>query len=249
MTKPNVVLVTLDSCRLDSFQAASTPFMSSLGDVSEGRVSADWTLPSHVSMLSGNLPWAGHINRKSFRFPLWMPEEFQKAGYRTIGAAAMPWLNKSFKFDRGFDRYFDWKFESSKLYRPMESSITEIRLNLAPDGNFIFLNAGETHFPYSSNTSPFSGRLKEMVKDEPDIDPKVGEMMHRAQTAMVQRCDESLLELSKSLGENTIWFVTADHGELFGEHGKYLHGHGCYEEEVVVPVVCSDWGWWKKGEA
>jgi arylsulfatase A-like enzyme len=37
--------------------------------------------------------------------------------------------------------------------------------------------------------------------------------------------------------ENTSLFVTADHGEGFGEHGFYLHAHHFWEEVIHVPLV------------
>jgi len=31
--------------------------------------------------------------------------------------------------------------------------------------------------------------------------------------------------------------VTADHGELFGEHGKHGHGRSLFQEEIHVPLI------------
>jgi arylsulfatase len=42
---------------------------------------------------------------------------------------------------------------------------------------------------------------------------------------------------SKGLLDNTLIVVTGDHGEAFGEHGKWVHGSALYEEEVRVPLV------------
>ena len=42
---------------------------------------------------------------------------------------------------------------------------------------------------------------------------------------------------SKRLLENTLVIVTADHGELFGEHGAYGHGAHLYRPVVNVPLV------------
>jgi arylsulfatase A-like enzyme len=37
--------------------------------------------------------------------------------------------------------------------------------------------------------------------------------------------------------DNTLIIVTADHGELFGEHGEWTHGNALYEEVIRVPLV------------
>jgi len=39
------------------------------------------------------------------------------------------------------------------------------------------------------------------------------------------------------LADNTWIIVTADHGEHFGEHGKYWHGNGVYRPLVDVPLL------------
>ncbi len=39
------------------------------------------------------------------------------------------------------------------------------------------------------------------------------------------------------LRHNTLFIVTADHGELFGEHNKWVHGTALYEELIRVPLL------------
>ena len=41
------------------------------------------------------------------------------------------------------------------------------------------------------------------------------------------------------MGRRAAWFVTADHGEEFGEHGGRFHGTTVYEEQARVPFVLS----------
>ena len=42
-----------------------------------------------------------------------------------------------------------------------------------------------------------------------------------------------------NLLENTLLIVTADHGESFGEHSKWVHGTSLYQEQIQVPLVMS----------
>jgi hypothetical protein len=48
-----------------------------------------------------------------------------------------------------------------------------------------------------------------------------------------------LLEGMKRQGlfEDSLILVTADHGELLGEHGKMGHGASLFEEEIRVPFL------------
>ncbi|MBI2112576.1 sulfatase-like hydrolase/transferase [Candidatus Woesearchaeota archaeon] len=52
----NVLLVTLDSCRYDTFNGAVTPTMNRLGLVKPALTHGDYTLPAHVSIFNGQLP-------------------------------------------------------------------------------------------------------------------------------------------------------------------------------------------------
>jgi arylsulfatase A-like enzyme len=39
------------------------------------------------------------------------------------------------------------------------------------------------------------------------------------------------------LWDDTIFIVTSDHGEEFGEHGGERHGYTCYRESTHVPLL------------
>src|SRR6185436_16836154 len=63
--------------------------------------------------------------------------------------------------------------------------------------------------------------------------------------------DESIAYLDSRIGQlftdleargvlaNTIVVVTADHGEEFGEHGLFYHGHSLYRAALDVPLLMS----------
>jgi arylsulfatase A-like enzyme len=60
----------------------------------------------------------------------------------------------------------------------------------------------------------------------------------------VESVDERIGQILKALeynraNENTIVVFTSDHGEGFGEHGKFFHGNVYYEEMVHVPLIIS----------
>ena len=66
---------------------------------------------------------------------------------------------------------------------------------------------------------------------------------------MRARYDEELLGVDRLIGQlveelkgrdlydDTLIVVTADHGEEFGEHGGYFHGHSLHDELLRVPLV------------
>jgi arylsulfatase A-like enzyme len=46
----------------------------------------------------------------------------------------------------------------------------------------------------------------------------------------------------RGLYDNTWIIVTADHGELLGEHGEFLHGATPYQEIIHIPLIVKDPG-------
>jgi arylsulfatase A-like enzyme len=50
---------------------------------------------------------------------------------------------------------------------------------------------------------------------------------------------KNLIEQYKKLGlyENTIFIIFGDHGEGFGEHGRYVHEDNPYEESLKIPLI------------
>jgi lipoteichoic acid synthase len=61
---------------------------------------------------------------------------------------------------------------------------------------------------------------------------------------------ESLFDQYKKAGlyDNTIFVIYGDHGEGFGEHGRYLHGDTIYEEGLRIPLLIHAPGWFEDGQ-
>jgi phosphoglycerol transferase MdoB-like AlkP superfamily enzyme len=61
---------------------------------------------------------------------------------------------------------------------------------------------------------------------------------------------ENLINQYKELGlyEDTIFVIYGDHGEGFGEHGRFLHGDTIYEEGLRVPLLIHAPDWFADGE-
>jgi len=61
---------------------------------------------------------------------------------------------------------------------------------------------------------------------------------------------ENLINQYKEMGlyDDTIFVVYGDHGEGFGEHGRYLHGDTIYEEGLRIPLLIHAPGRFEGGE-
>ncbi|MBL8681361.1 MAG: sulfatase-like hydrolase/transferase [Myxococcales bacterium] len=60
-----------------------------------------------------------------------------------------------------------------------------------------------------------------------------------AEVAAVDDAVRTLVEGYARSGRRAAFFVTADHGEEFGEHGGRFHGTTVYDEQIRVPFVFS----------
>ncbi len=117
---PNVVLVSLDSCRADhlscyGYARRTSPRLDELA--SSGAVfencfsSTSWTLPAHMALFT-SLPDTVHGVYDNDLPPLdpdrvTIAEQFKAKGYVTAGFVSGPYLHPAFGFDRGFDFYFN----------------------------------------------------------------------------------------------------------------------------------------------
>ncbi|MHB1560940.1 MAG: sulfatase [Isosphaeraceae bacterium] len=120
---------------------------------------------------------------------------------------------------------------------------------------FAFLNEFDAHEPYIPSDAvmgrfgmrPRTARERSMLLDFVGI-PRPSLTMH--DVSMARDCyDDCIAELDRQLGRlldelgrrgllaDTDVIVTSDHGEAFGNHGRFGHAHSVLFEEVGVPLV------------
>jgi len=116
-TPRNVLLISIDSLRADhlgvyGYGRDTSPVVDALarGGVrfSETLSPTSWTLPAHVTLLTGRT----QENHRTIRpedhigdSETLLAEIFSRHGFETAGLYSGPFLDRSFGFDRGFDRY------------------------------------------------------------------------------------------------------------------------------------------------
>lgn len=223
-------------------------------------VTSSWTLPSHASMFSGRWPYqlnVGWQESLSSDVPL-LPEVMQAAGYRTGGFTAnLLYTTRSSGLARGFQEYdgFPSSLEQLMLAPAFGQLILQQRRGFqsqrrlsdrkfaaevvngfldwqAKDTSrpfFAFINAYDAHAPYQP---PQAWRERFQSGDETRdrYDASIA-----AQDSVLGAMFDSL-DIQGVL-DSTVVVVTADHGELLGEHQLYGHGNSLYAPELHVPLV------------
>ena len=108
-TVRNLVLLCLDSVRKDYFDEFA-PRLRARADVEyeQCRAASGWSIPSHASLFTGELPHVHGVHSHSRDFePLVQRGTFIDglAGHRTIGISTNPYLATDYRFDTLFDEF------------------------------------------------------------------------------------------------------------------------------------------------
>ena len=266
--RPNLVLVSVDTLRADRLAAygAGRPVAPNLDRFAEGSLvfqrslsTSTWTLPSHASMFTGQLPDQHGLVSLHDRLPADLPTvagRLAEVGYHTVGITDGGFLHPRWSLAAGFHR---WDWTEGDPWEPKDVRVVVERARTWLEANrfepyFLFVHTYETHQPYSNRegfADPFlptgdEGPDRLVVPGDLAVDPADPDQARRA-TALydggVARMDHHLggwlLELAESGRlDGTAVVVTSDHGEELGEHGGYEHGAGkVYDENVRVPLL------------
>lgn len=114
---PNLVVISIDSLRADRLgcygaERDTSPAIDRLCErgvrFSNAVAPTSWTLPSHVSLLTGLSVPSHRVAAPEDRIDperRLLAQHLGELGYRTAGFVSAPFLHRSYGFDRGFDRY------------------------------------------------------------------------------------------------------------------------------------------------
>ncbi len=187
-----------------------------------------------------------------------IPSEFGRLKY----LLQYIWQHKCFQFpvvnvlDRLYRKYFVNIFEKSYLATKRSFDLCKYLLNKHKNKQplFIFVNVMDTHWKY--NPPPefhkFTGLTKqerqEILRTDPfeyyvhGIPPEHLALLPLLYEEALAYLDGKVWELYgalKAMGvlENTVFAVTADHGEILGEHGLWGHHFSVYNEMINIPLI------------
>jgi arylsulfatase A-like enzyme/Tfp pilus assembly protein PilF len=246
---PNVVLVTLDTTRADRMgflgsERGLTPNLDTLARqasvFSRAYAQVPLTTPSHAAILTGTYPQFNHVSYLGD--PLGkglpsLPEILHKNGYKTaafVGALVLDPAKLAPGFERGFDVYdagFHRRLPGEDSYHSLERRGEEVLrravvwLNKHPGGPFfLWIHLYDPHDPYTP-PEPYRTRY--------EAEPYDGEIAYTDSIV-----GKLLGELRKrSLFDDSLIAIMADHGEAFGEHGENHHGIFLYDETIHIPLL------------
>jgi len=241
----NVVLISIDTCRVDrlscyGFKRRTTPQIDAVARdgvlFQEALTPVPLTTPAHSSVFTGTYPptHGVHLNNgvALAGSNITLAEVLHDAGFQTAAFVSGFPLDPQFGLNQGFDTYdseFTKTSESSSNYS--ERSAEEVsRPALAwldqHKGSpfFLFVHYFDAHAPYDP-PEPYRSSYAD--------DPYAGEIAYL--DGWIGQVVDRLRALDAY--EDTLLIIMGDHGESLGEHGEASHGFFVYQSTEHVPLV------------
>lgn len=269
--RPDIILVSIDSLRADHLGSYGnarqpSPFLDSLAAqgtrYTHAKASSPWTLPSHVTMLSGVWPTEHGVIEDTLAIPPdlpWVPAHLKAAGWATGGFVSTVYVSKLYGFDRGFDHFEDFGItEADNLEHPVRAErVVDEALawgrEQAGKPAFLFLHLYDVHYPYLP-PEPYNTRFDKAgtrkstayKKYDYYLKNTLGQQRLEHLTAQYDECiayvDDQLTRLAAGWTRPVRFVITADHGEELGERGSWGHAHTLYPEVLDVPLIVTGSG-------
>ena len=234
-TQPPVIIISIDTLRADhlpayGYRGVETPAIDALRNDAilfrHAYSHVPLTLPSHVSLLTGQLPYENGVrNNIGFHYDAAqhpaISTRLKVRGYATGAAVSAYVLRGNTGLAQAFDAYDDKIAAVSgvaqgRLARPGAETEQIAEQWIAAHASqpfFYFLHLFEPHAPY-----------------EPSYDGEIAKA-----DAVVGRFLDSLKR--SGIYDRALIILLSDHGEGLGDHGEDEHGIFLYMEDLHVPLM------------
>jgi arylsulfatase A-like enzyme len=263
---PNVLIVSIDTLRADrlgcyGYERDTTPALDRLARERAVRFTravaeAPWTLPSHVTMLSGLHPLTHGVRRPGLAPPdevVLLAERLRDSHY-SFAITDGVWLSEQWGFARGFDSFHA---RDQDIDRAVEQVLEYVRHRRDKGPWFGFLHTYDVHCPYDP-PPPYAGRFASSEAEPIEVAGRCGNPHFNSMQVtpgqarfLSDRYDEDLRRVDDALAvlfagfdalelwKDTVVIVTSDHGEEFLEHGRIGHERTLSEEVLSIPLLVA----------
>lgn len=191
-----------------------------------------------------------------------LSESYKEAGFSTASFIANGFVSTVFGFEQGWDHYTNFIRENrdtraENVFKEAGDWIEQHKR----ERFFVYVQTIDPHVPYDppadylnlyderEYTGQISQRntaeLLEKAKRNPPLitfdasDRRRLEALYDGEVSYHDHWLGQFVDRLKTLGvyDDTLFVITADHGEEFNDHGSYGHGHTVYQELLHVPLI------------
>jgi arylsulfatase A-like enzyme len=225
----------------------------------------NWTKPSTASLLTGLFPSTHGAKTDGAMVPkgaTFLSEALKEAGFATGSFIANGYVSDKFGFNQGWDHYTNYirekkSTDAENVFKEAGDWIEKRK----GERFFAYVHTIDPHVPYDPpdeflsmyKKGEYTGQVAprktpELLAEAKKVPPKVTfndadkQNLKDLYDGEVSYHDHYLglfIERLKRLGlyDDTVFVVTADHGEEFDEHGSWGHGHSVYQELLWIPYL------------
>jgi arylsulfatase A-like enzyme len=245
------------SPRIDAFANDATLF-------AHASAQSAWTKPAVATILTGLYPPVHGANSVSDVLSDEVPtlaEALAESGYDTAGFVTNSVLSRAYGFAQGFNHFEYLEETEDREFHQLSDRVNRSVfswLDNRPqeDPFFICVHTMDPHAPYTPR-SPFAEELASQVTD-----PRLGRLQIVNGLTWKDRAPEKntasdlmalydgeirfndaqfgeLLDKLEAMNvlESSLVVFVSDHGEEFGDHGRWQHGFTLFEEMLHVPLI------------
>jgi len=274
---PNIVLISIDSLRADRLGCYGnarpvSPTIDRLAATglrfTDAVATSPWTLPSHMSMLTGLDALEHGVQTELDRLPqgvATVAEVLREHGYQTAGIVSETLVGRTFGFARGFDTFDDTTAVAAMSALDEETApvVTDLALRqldgFAAAPFFLFLHYWDVHYDYLAPEpyrtmfdTEYAGTVdaRDFIHNESinaHMPARDVEHLLALYDGEIRWVDDHLAQVvarleSSAQTDETVLIITSDHGDEFFEHGGKGHGITLYREVMQVPLIISGAG-------
>lgn len=248
------------SPRLDALAAEAVVFDDALSVSS-------WTLPAHMSMLTGMNPVAHGVVRGDMVLSSkveTLAERLKADGFATAGFTDGGYVDSAFGFDHGFDVFEDERTSGGPngFTRLLPPALDWLGERSPEEDVFLFLHTFDPHAPFDEAPADVRERFRSRPVAEHEKDAelfntrflhqqrkmgvpeyaRMGELLNDYDSGVftADRGVGEVLDLLERLGryDDALVVVTSDHGESFLDHRVWVgHGIGLLDDEIAIPMM------------
>ena len=255
---PNVLYVVIDTLRADhlgcyGYERDTSPFLDELAAggtrFDDPVAAAAWTKPATGTLLTGLYPsrHGALYHGSELHLPeghLSLAETMRRAGYVSAGFISNPNIKRQYKFDVGFDEYFDSPVEDTIALASMRTSwfgrvlfeLTRRQFNWKYENDAASMNRHVTAWLESNHERPFFLYVHYIDPHSPYAPPAEYARRFQQQRDGLLLFNERERELGQDLYDGEIRYVDDQLRALSAEMRRL----GVWEDTLVV--VTSDHG-------
>lgn len=224
----------------------------------------NWTKPSVATLLTSLYPSSHNTQTGEAVLPNSVEtfaEILQDRGFATAAFIANGYVSRRFGFHQGWDRHRNYVRERrrNRADAVVDDAIAWLDERPRDQPFFLYVHTIDPHVPYCAprpfreiyDPNPYHGPivahrtaqlLGEIKVGNMETSPRDRERLEALYDGEITYHDEHLgrfiaaLEERGLLNDTLIW-LTSDHGEEFFDHGSVGHGHSLFQELLHVPLV------------